>query len=277
MTAPLKIATFNVNSVRARLPNVLSWLNSAKPDLVLLQEIKVETDLFPTADFAMVGYNAHVHGQKSYNGVAVLYRQGLEISLVRSSLPSMESDEQARYLQVKLGANGPHFINIYAPNGNPIGTEKFDYKLRWLAALHAHAQTLLAAQIPFLIAGDYNIIPTALDCVDERSWLGDALYQPESHKAWRRLCHLGLTDAYRALHPDTARAFTFWDYQAGAWQRDNGIRIDHCLLSPQLADLLETVEIDKAPRGEDKASDHTPLLVTLRGLAPDRAPDLALA
>lgn len=249
----MKIATFNVNSVRARLANLEAWLASAQPDIVCLQEIKCETELFP----AIAGYHALAHGQKSYNGVAILSREPAE--LVRNSLNA--DDPQSRYLEVRIG--GITIINIYAPNGNPLGSEKFPYKLDWLARLTARAKELLAAEEPFLITGDYNIIPEELDCYNPANWLGDALFQPESRAAYRRLLNLGLYDAFRALHP-TAAEYTFWDYQAGAWQRNNGIRIDHALLSPKLADRLVSCSIDKNPRGEEKASDHIPLIVELK-------------
>lgn len=255
----LRIATFNVNSVRARLGNLATWLQTAQPDIVFLQEIKVETALFPTAEVSDMGYASLVHGQKSYNGVATLFKPEIDLKLVSNSL--LADDPLARYLEAAL-PDGTHLINIYAPNGNPLGSDKFTYKLAWLAALEARAKALLASETPFLIAGDFNIIPTVEDCVTPADWMGDALFQPESRDAWQRLCHLGLTDAFRALHPTAQRAFTFWDYQAGAWQRDNGIRIDHALLSPQLADRLQAVEIDKTPRAADKASDHTPLIVS---------------
>lgn len=254
----MKIASFNVNSVRARLPNVLSWLEAAQPDVVCLQEIKVETDSFPRDEFSAAHYHLLVHGQKSYNGVAMLARAPLtEIS--HSLNPD---DPQARYLEAQV--SGITIINIYAPNGNPVESEKFPYKLDWLDRLIARARYLLAAETPFLITGDYNIIPQPQDCHDPKAWEGDALFRPESRAKWRTLCNLGLTDAFRALHPTQANAYTFWDYQAGAWQRDNGIRIDHVLLSPQLADKLVSCQIDRNPRGQDKASDHTPILVELK-------------
>lgn len=249
----MKIATFNVNSVRARLPNLEAWLAAAQPDVVCLQEIKCEAALFP----AIAGYQALVHGQKSYNGVAILSKTPAE--LVSNSLNA--DDPQARYLEACIG--GMTIINIYAPNGNPLGSEKFPYKLDWLARLTARAKQLLADEVPFIITGDYNIIPEEQDCYSPAAWLGDALFQPESRAAYRRLLNLGLYDAFRALHPNL-QEYTFWDYQAGAWQRNNGIRIDHALLSPKLADRLVSCHIDKQPRGEDKASDHTPLMVELK-------------
>lgn len=253
----MKIATFNVNSVRARLPNLLDWLKQAQPDAVLLQEIKCENDSFPLEEIKAAGYHALVHGQKTYNGVAILSRQPAE--LVLGTLNA--DDPQARYLEARL--NGITLINIYAPNGNPVDSEKYPYKLDWLKRLTARAKALLATEVPFLIAGDYNIIPENIDCHDPAAWMGDALFRPESRRAFRTLANLGLYDAFRNLHPGAERAYTFWDYQAGAWPRDNGIRIDHALLSPQLADRLVACTIDRAVRGADKASDHTPLTVEL--------------
>ncbi len=253
----MNLATFNVNSVRARLPNVLDWLKSAQPDAVCLQEIKCESDAFPRAEFEALGYHCTVHGQKTYNGVAILSRTPARV--VSTSL--LNDDEQARYLEVEL--EGLRLINIYAPNGNPVESEKFPYKLRWLEALIARARALLREEVPFVITGDYNIIPEPQDCHDPKAWEGDALYRPESRAKWRTLCNLGLYDAFRVLHPQASHAFTFWDYQAGAWPRDAGIRIDHALLSPQVADRLLSCTIDKAPRGAEKASDHTPLIIEL--------------
>lgn len=251
------VATFNVNSVRARMPNLLAWLAQDQPDVVFLQEIKVETESFPCVELESLGYHLTVHGQKSYNGVATLTRAPVEN--VTTTL--LADDPQARFLSV--GVAGGIFINIYAPNGNPVESEKFGYKLRWLEALACHTEALLKTGVPFLIGGDFNIIPDALDCHDPRAWEGDALFRPESRAAWRRLVNLGLTDAFRALHPTEAQAYTFWDYQSGAWPRNNGIRIDHFLLSPQLADRLVSCAINKDPRGQDKASDHTPVVLAL--------------
>ena len=253
----VKIATFNVNSVRARLPNLLAWLEEAQPDIVCLQEIKVETDSFPLMEIKAAGYEALIHGQKSYNGVAILSRQPLE--LVSTSLD--EADPLARYIEARLG--NMHIINIYAPNGNPLGSEKFPYKLAWMDKLTARARTLLVSEIPFLITGDFNIIPEDQDCYNPAAWTGDALFQPESRAAWRRLLNLGLYDAFRSIYPHAPEAYTFWDYQAGAWPRNLGIRIDHALLSPQLIDHLQETTIDKTPRGQEKASDHTPFIITL--------------
>ncbi|HEY9236891.1 MULTISPECIES: exodeoxyribonuclease III [Phenylobacterium] len=257
----MRIATWNVNSVNARLETVLRWFEEASPDVACLQEIKCVDEKFPTEAFERLGYNAAVHGQKTYNGVAILSKTPLED--VRKGLPGEDGDEHARYVEaVVSGARPVRVASIYLPNGNPIATEKFDYKLRWMARLNAHARELLAYEEPLALVGDYNVIPEARDAAHPENWLGDALFQPQSREAFRALKWLGLTEAY--LQADGApEAYTFWDYQAGAWQRNNGIRIDHALLSPQAADLLRGCEIHKHVRGWDKPSDHVPLVVEL--------------
>lgn len=255
------IATWNVNSVNARLPNVLTWLDAAKPDIVLLQEIKCLDAAFPTEAVGELGYNAVALGQKSYNGVAILSRRPIED--VTRGLPGDDGDEQARYLEATIG--DLRVASIYLPNGNPIGTDKFTYKLAWMGRLCAHAQELLELDQGIILGGDYNVIPDPIDCHDPKAWLGDALFQPESRRAFRSLLHLGYTEAFRALHPDERAAYSFWDYQGGAFQLDHGIRIDHLLLSPQAADRLVGCSIDKAPRRLSKASDHTPVIVELEG------------
>lgn len=252
------IATWNVNSIKARLPNVLDWLNRARPDVVLLQELKCQDENFPFLEIEAAGYRAEVHGQKSYNGVAILSRHPIEA--VTRGLPEPDGDEQARYIEATIG--GWRLASLYLPNGNPTPGEKFDYKLRWMRRLIDHAKTLLAQGTPFVLAGDYNVCPTDDDVYDPPNWRNDALCRPESRALFRELVHLGLTDAFRALHPEPHR-YTFWDYQAGAWQRDNGLRIDHLLLSPQAADRLVECDIDKGPRGCEKASDHTPIWIRL--------------
>lgn len=253
------IATWNVNSINARLANLLEWLDAAGPDIVLLQEIKCPDAGFPRAEIEARGYLAAIHGQKSYNGVAILSRQPIE-DVVRG-LPGDPADEQARYIEATIG--GLRVASIYLPNGNPAGTDKFAYKLAWMERLRAHAADLLEAGQPVVLGGDYNVIPEPIDCHDPGAWEGDALFRPESRRAFRALLHLGLTDAYRALHPGEAHAYSFWDYQGGAFQLDHGIRIDHLLLSPPAADRLVTAAIDKAPRRQPRASDHTPVLATL--------------
>ena len=254
------IATWNVNSINARLPNILGWLQATKPDIVLLQEIKCQDAAFPAEAVGDLGYNVAVHGQKSYNGVAILSLRPLED--VTRGLPGDPTDEQARYLEASVG--GLRVASIYLPNGNPIGTETFTYKLAWMERLRAHAASLLEQDEAVVLGGDYNVIPEPIDCHDPNAWLGDALFQPESRRAFRALLHLGLTEAFRALHPKE-RAYTFWDYQRGAFQLDHGIRIDHLLLSSQAADRLVGCTIDKDPRRQPKASDHTPIMVELQG------------
>ena len=254
------IATWNVNSVNARLPNVLAWLAEARPDVALLQEIKCLDPAFPTEAVGELGYNVATLGQKAYNGVAILSRRPIE-DVVRG-LPGEPADEQARYIEATVG--DLRVASIYLPNGNPIGTDRFAYKLAWMERLRAHAATLLELDQAVVLGGDFNVIPKPIDCHDPRAWLGDALFQPESRRAFRSLLHLGYTEAFRALHPHERGAYSFWDYQGGAFQLDHGIRIDHHLLSPQAADRLVACTIDKAPRRQPKASDHTPVIVDLQ-------------
>ncbi|OAN44088.1 exodeoxyribonuclease III [Paramagnetospirillum marisnigri] len=255
----MRIATWNVNSVRARLANVLDWLGEAKPDVLLLQEIKCQDDAFPRLEIESAGYHCVVHGQKSYNGVAILSKRQPED--IRIGLPGDAGDEQARYAEATV--EGVRVASLYLPNGNPAPGDKFDYKLGWMRRLVGHARALLESEVPLVLAGDYNVCPTDDDVYDPVNWQADALCRPESRALFRELLNLGLTEAFRALHPDEPRRYTFWDYQAGAWQRDQGLRIDHLLLSPQAADRLIACDIDKAPRAKDKASDHTPIWVEL--------------
>jgi exodeoxyribonuclease-3 len=260
----MRIATWNVNSVNARLENVLAWFESAAPDVAVLQEIKCVDEKFPTEAFERLGYNVAVHGQKTYNGVAMLSKYPLED--VRRGLPFLhegEVDEQSRYIEAVIAAPTPvRVAGIYLPNGNPLGTEKFDYKLAWMRRLQAHAQGLLALEEPLVIAGDYNVIPEVEDVANPEAWLGDALFQPESRGAFRALKNLGLVDAY--MQADGApHGYTFWDYQAGAWPRNLGIRIDHLLLSPQAADKLAGVTIHRDERDKEKPSDHVPVVAEL--------------
>jgi exodeoxyribonuclease-3 len=260
----MKIATWNVNSVKARLENALAWLKQENPDVVCLQELKCEDHDFPGPAFEELGYNVITHGQKSYNGVAILSKQRPED--VRRGLGGEDDDAQARYIEAVIaGTSGAvRVASIYLPNGNPPGTDKFAYKLRWMDRLTAHARTLLALEEPVVLAGDYNVIPTRLDAKNPDAWLGDALFQPESRAKFRSLMNLGFTDAIRQVHGDAPGLFTFWDYQAGAWQRNNGIRIDHLLLSPQAADLLADARIDREVRTQERPSDHVPVVVELR-------------
>lgn len=250
----LRLASWNVNSIKARLPNVMDWLGRTAPDVVLLQEIKCQDAAFPTADFVAAGWQVAVHGQKSYNGVAILSRHPLDN--VQAGLPGDDGDEQARYLQAEI--QGLTVASLYLPNGNPVPGEKYDYKLGWMRRLIGQARILLEREAPFVLGGDYNICPTDADVYDPAGWNDDALCRPESRALFHQLCHLGLTEAFRALHPEPGR-YTFWDYQAGAWPRDHGLRIDHFLLSPQAADRLVACDIDKEPRGRERASDHTPI------------------
>ena len=254
-----RIATWNVNSVKARLSNVLDWLGEAKPDVVLLQEIKCQDDGFPVQEFEAAGWQVAVHGQKSYNGVAILSRH--PIASIRRRLPGDETDEQARYIEADI--LGLRLASLYLPNGNPAPGDKYDYKLRWMRRLIDHAKSLLVEDVAFVLGGDYNICPADADVYDPAGWAGDALCRPESRALFRELCNLGLTEAFRALHPEPGR-YSFWDYQAGAWPRDNGLRIDHFLLSPQAADRLIACDIDKGPRGKEKTSDHTPVWIELK-------------
>jgi exodeoxyribonuclease-3 len=259
----MRIATWNINGVRARLEALRTWLRTAEPDVVCLQELKTVDEGFPAAEIEALGYNVAVHGQKGFNGVAILSKMPLED--VRRGLPGNEADDQARYIEAVVSA-GTRIVRVgglYLPNGNPIGTDRFAYKLAWLERLEAHARQLLTLEEPLVLCGDYNIIPEPIDAKTPAAWANDALYQPESRRAWRRLLAMGLTDAVRAVAPGPG-VYTFWDYQAGAWQKDNGIRIDHLLLSPMAADLLVEAGVDRTPRGWEKPSDHTPVWVELK-------------
>jgi exodeoxyribonuclease-3 len=254
----MKIASWNVNSIKARLEPALAWLKAANPDVVCLQEIKCVDENFPHEPFEALGYNCAVHGQKSYNGVAILSRRPLED--VTPRLPGGDGDDHARYLEaVVSGSKGTvRVASIYAPNGNPFPGPKFDFKLAWLERLRIHAGKLLAHEEPVVLMGDYNIIPEDKDAHNPKAWLKDALFQPESRAALRRIEHLGYTDAFRALHPEAGH-YTFWDY-FGSWERDNGIRIDHILLTPQAGDRLTACGIDRQVRGDsEKPSDHVPV------------------
>ncbi len=252
----MKIATWNVNSIKSRLEHVKSWLAAQKPDVLLLQELKGLD--FPAADFASLGYKSAAVPQKAYNGVALLSRHGIKVEL--ESLPGDPADEQARYIEATI--NGLRIIGIYAPNGNPVDSGKFPYKLAWLDRLKTRLEALRREEIPLAIGGDFNIIPEPRDCYDPAAWAGDALFRPESRAKLRAMLNLGYTDAFRVFNREPEQ-YTFWDYQAGAWPRNNGIRIDHFLLSPGAADRLKSCVIDREPRGRDKASDHTPIVAEL--------------
>lgn len=254
----MKIATWNVNSVRKRTSHLVSYLKREKPDVIVLQELKAMAEQFPHKEVEAAGYKSGVVGQKSYNGVALLSTHAIEVAHL--GLPGDEADTQSRYVEAcfKTPAGPLTVGGIYLPNGNPIGTEKFTYKLAWMKRLEAHAKALLARDQMFVLAGDYNVCPTDMDVYNPAAFAKDALCQPETRGAYRRLLNLGLTDAVRAFHPDDTR-YTFWDYMAGAWQKDNGLRIDHMLLSPQAADRLRAVGIEKDERGKAEPSDHVPV------------------
>ncbi|SMR72964.1 exodeoxyribonuclease-3 [Aliiroseovarius halocynthiae] len=257
----MKIASFNINGIKARLPALMDWLGEAQPDVAILQEIKSIDENFPREAFEDKGYNVETHGQKSFNGVALLSKLPLED--VTRGLPGDDSDEQARYIEATVvGDQAVRICGLYLPNGNPVPGPKYDYKLAWMERLRARAEELLAEEIPFLMAGDYNIIPQPEDAARPQDWTEDALYRPESREAWRKILNLGLTEAFRARN-QAAEQYSFWDFQRGSWQRNDGIRIDHFLLSPECADMLEDCQIDKEVRGREKPSDHVPIWVKL--------------
>jgi len=262
----MKIVTYNINGIRARLPRLLDYLAEEQPDVVCLQELKADNGNHPLAEIEAAGYGAAWHGQKGFNGVAVLAR-GAEPVVRQQGLDGEPEDEQARYLECEVpDAKGGALVvaSIYLPNGNPRPGPKFDYKLRWMDRLAARARTLLDAEVPAVLAGDYNVIPNDDDSFSVRAMADDALMQPESRAAYRRLVAQGWTDALRTREPNGG-VWTFWDYQAGAWARDAGFRIDHLLLSPAVADRMTAAGVDKAHRGREKASDHAPTWVHLRG------------
>ena len=256
----MKIVTYNVNGIKARLPRLIEYLTEEQPDVVCLQEIKTTDETFPEAEVRAAGYGGLWHGQKGFNGVAVLMR-GADPVLRRRGLDGEPEDDQSRYLEVDVG--GLVVASIYLPNGNPRPGPKFDYKLRWMERLNAHARELLDAEEPAVLAGDYNVIPNDDDSYSVAAMAEDALMQPESRAAYRRLLAQGWTDALRTRAPKGG-VWTFWDYQAGAWARDAGFRIDHLLLSPAVADRLLGAGVDKTHRGREKASDHAPTWVRLR-------------
>jgi exodeoxyribonuclease-3 len=255
----LRLATYNVNGIRSRLPHLLQWLERERPDIACLQELKARHEAFPRAELEAAGYGALWQGQVSWNGVAILAR-GSEPVEIRRRLPGEREDAQARYLEAAV--SGIIVACIYLPNGNPQPGPKFDYKLRWMDRLRRHAKSLLDTGHPVAIAGDYNVVPTDFDIYDPRSWRKDALLQPESRERYAKLLAQGWTDALRARHPDE-RIYTFWDYFREHWPRDSGLRIDHLLLSPALAPRLVDAGVDRWVRGEPKASDHAPAWVTL--------------
>ncbi|QIE42108.1 exodeoxyribonuclease III [Rhodobacteraceae bacterium SC52] len=263
----MKIATFNINGIKARFTALTDWLNDAQPDVAVLQEIKSVDENFPREHFEDMGYRVETHGQKSFNGVAILSKLPLED--VRRGLPGDDTDEQARFIEATvMGDVAVRIFGLYLPNGNPVPGPKYDYKLAWMARLESHVEEALKLEEPLVVCGDYNIIPQSEDAARPKAWLKDALFLPQSRAAYRRILALGLTDAFRATHPHMPPApspqnFSFWDYQAGAWNKNDGIRIDHLLLSPQAADLLQVCEIDTDVRGREKPSDHVPVWVEL--------------
>lgn len=263
----MKIATFNINGIKARFEALTEWLKEADPDVAVLQEIKSIDENFPREHFEDMGYIVETHGQKSFNGVAIFSKLPLED--VSRGLPGDSEDEQARWIEATVMGERPvRVCGLYLPNGNPVPGPKYDYKLAWMKRLETRAKELLLHEETAVICGDYNIIPQMEDAAKPDSWREDALFRPESREAFRRLVNLGLTDAFRTVHPHlppqkSPEQYSFWDYQAGAWNKNNGIRIDHLLLTPQAADLLEDCQIDRDIRARVKPSDHVPVWVEL--------------
>lgn len=259
----MRIATFNINGVKARLPALTEWLEGTAADVVVLQEIKSVDEGFPREVFEDMGWSVETHGQKGFNGVAILSRLPLED--VTRGLPGDETDEQARYIEATVvGDRAVRLAGLYLPNGNPAPGPKYTYKLAWMERLRARAAELLAGEMPVVMLGDFNVIPEPRDAAKPAAWLEDALFLPESRAALRRIMHQGWTDAIRIRDPHGVRGpFTFWDYQGNSWERDNGIRIDHLLLSPQAADLMRDAGVDRNARAGDKPSDHVPVWVDL--------------
>ncbi len=258
----MKIATWNINGIKARINNLERWLEEAQPDIACLQEIKSVDENFPTERIEALGYNVAVHGQKSFNGVGILSKKPFD-EVIRG-LPGDDEDPQARYIEAVISVDSGviRVASIYLPNGNPVDSEKYPYKLAWMQRLRQHAQSLLELEEPLILAGDYNVIPTANDVYDASKWLDDALFLPTTRAAYRSILNTGLTSAFEATinHP---HRYTFWDYQAGAWNKDHGLRIDHILLSPQALDRLNGCTIDRPTRGWEKPSDHVPVWIDL--------------
>jgi exodeoxyribonuclease III len=259
---PVRIATWNVNSIKQRLDSAVTWLAERKPDIVCLQETKCVDDAFPREAFEALGYNVAIHGQKAFNGVALLSK--FSFDEVNNGLPGDHTDDHARFIEavVSTAKGALRVASIYLPNGNPPDTEKYSYKMGWMKRLFAYARERLTLGEPLILAGDYNVIPSASDARNPQAWLGDALFLPRTRSEFRALMNLGLTDAVRATS-DESGLYTFWDYQAGAWQKNNGIRIDHLLLSPEAADRLTGVGIDRHVRTWEKPSDHVPVWLDL--------------
>ncbi len=255
----MKIATYNVNGINGRLPVLLRWLKSAAPDVVCLQELKAPDDKFPQKELEAAGYGAIWHGQKSWNGVAILARDA-EPQETRRGLPGDSDDTHSRYIEAAV--NGVLIGCLYLPNGNPCPGPKFDYKLAWFERLKMHAAELLGTELPIVLAGDYNVIPTDLDALHPKSWVDDALFQPEAKQAYKELVGQGWTDCLRHFHPDE-QIFTFWDYLRHRWERNSGLRIDHLLISPALKPRLSAATVDREVRGWEKTSDHAPVWIEL--------------
>ena len=263
----MKITTWNINGVKARVETVTAYLKDPAPDVICFQETKSVDEGFPREVFEDAGYRIAFHGQKGFNGVAIASKHTIEDIVM--GLPGDPNDLQARYIEATIvgDAGAVRVASIYLPNGNPLGTEKFTYKLAWMERLLAHAERLRALEMPVVLAGDYNVIPEPRDAKRPDAWRGDALFQPESRSAFRALENLGFTDAVRACNPESG-VYTFWDYQAGAWQKDDGIRIDHLMLSPEAADFMLAAGVDRTPRGWEKPSDHTTAWVELAAVSP---------
>ncbi|NLR95894.1 exodeoxyribonuclease III [Rhizobium sp. P38BS-XIX] len=259
----MKIATWNINGVKARIENLCQWLKDSSPDIVCLQEIKTVDEGFPRLEIEALGYHVETHGQKGFNGVAILSKT--KPDEVTRGLPGDDSDEQSRFIEAVFSVEGHGALRIcclYLPNGNPVDTEKYPYKLAWMERLRKFAENRLALEEPIILAGDYNVIPEPHDCFDPKVWENDALFLPQTRQSFRQLEHLGFTDAVRAT-TDSVKLYTFWDYQAGAWPKNNGIRIDHLMLSPEAADRLKSTAIEKHVRAWEKPSDHVPVIAHL--------------
>jgi exodeoxyribonuclease-3 len=256
----MKLVTFNINGIRARMPRLLDYLEREQPAIVCLQELKCADEALPVGDIQAAGYRAVWHGQKGFNGVAILSRGDAPV-LRQVGLPGDPDDSHSRYIEAEIG--GLIVGSLYLPNGNPVGAEKFAYKLKWMERMGAHAAELLGEERPVVLAGDWNVVPEDRDVFSVKATQHDALLQPETRQAWRRILHQGWTDALRAFHPNEEKLYTFWDYTAGCWQRDAGFRIDHLLCSPEAADRLRGAGVDKWARAQEKASDHAPTWVEL--------------
>jgi exodeoxyribonuclease-3 len=258
----MKIVTWNINGVKARIEVLATWLQESDPDIVCLQEIKSVDEGFPRFELEALGYHVETNGQKGFNGVAILSKQSPEE--VNRGLPGDDADDHARFIEAVFSTEkGPlRVVSLYLPNGNPINTEKFPYKIGWMARLERWAEERLALEEPLILAGDYNVIPEPIDAKVPEIWVNDALFQPATRQSFRRLENLGFTDAVRSV-TDKGDVYTFWDYQAGAWQKNNGIRIDHLMLSPEAANMLESATIEKHVRAWEKPSDHVPVAISV--------------